>query len=247
MTNPGGDSSETPASDSDSGSSEPSSSGFEAPPIEQSQPLADAGDQTQRAPLPTEQFTPPGYTPPSSGYEAPSGYQPPTDYQQGGYPPPAYPSQPAYPPPPSYYPTPGAQPQGYPPPYPDPSAYGGQQNYGGQAYPPPPPPPQSQYGGAPGYPPPSSYPAPGYPAGYSAGYGQPQSETNQLAIWSLVASLAGLVCWFTSIVGIVLGVIALNQIKETRQAGHGLAVAGIAVGVGVLIIMSIVWSFVFST
>ena len=54
MTNPGGDSSETPASDSGSGSSEPSSSGFEAPPIEQSQPLADAGDQTVWAPFPSE-------------------------------------------------------------------------------------------------------------------------------------------------------------------------------------------------
>jgi hypothetical protein len=96
MTNPGGDSSETPASDSGSGSSEPSSAGFEAPPIEQSQYSADAGAETQQAPLPTEQFTPPGYTPPSSGYEAPSSYQPPTDYQQAGYPPPNYPSQPAY-------------------------------------------------------------------------------------------------------------------------------------------------------
>jgi hypothetical protein len=246
MTNPGGDSSETPASDTGSGSSEPSSSGFEAPPIEQSQPSADAGDQTQRAPLPSEQFAPPGYTPPSSGYEAPSGYQPPADYQQAGYPPPTYPSEPAYPPPPpSYYPTPGAQQQGYPPPYPDQSAYGGQPNYGGQPYPPPPPP---QYGGAPGYPPPSSYPAPGYPAGYSAGYGQqPQPETNQLAIWSLVASLVGILCTIGSLVGIALGVIALNQIKERREGGHGLAIAGIGVGVATLII-SIIWTaFAFST
>jgi Domain of unknown function (DUF4190) len=246
MTNPGGDSSETPASDTGSGSSEPSSSGFEAPPIEESQPSADAGDQTQRAPLPKEQFAPPGNTPPSSGYEAPSGYQPPADYQQAGYPPPTYPSEPAYPPPPpSYYPTPGAQQQGYPPPYPDQSAYGGQPNYGGQPYPPPPPP---QYGGAPGYPPPSSYPAPGYPAGYSGGYGQqPQPETNQLAIWSLVASLVGILCTIGSLVGIALGVIALNQIKERREGGHGLAIAGIGVGVATLII-SIIWTaFAFST
>ena len=39
----------------------------------------------------------------------------------------------------------------------------------------------------------------------------------------------------------MLGVIALNQIKETRQGGHGLAIAGIAVGVATLII-SIIWT-----
>ena len=181
--------------------------------------------RSHRAAQPTEQYTPPGYAPPSSDDEAPSAYRPPTDYQQPGYPPPAYPPPPDYPPPPSY-PTPGAQQPGYPPPYPDPSTYGGQSNYGAPSYPPPPPPP---YGTTPGYPPPSSYPA----TGYSGGYGQPQAETNQFAIWSLVASLVGLVCCIGSIVGIVLGVLALNQIKETRQGGHGLAVAGIAVGVGV--------------
>ena len=159
-----------------------------------------------------EQYTPPGYAPPSSDYEAPSAYQPPTDYQQPGYAPPAYP-----PPPPPSYPTPGAQQPGYPPPYPDPSTYGGQSNYGAPSYPPPPPPP---YGTTPGYPPPSSYPA----TGYSGGYGQPQAETNQFAIWSLVASLIGILCGIGSIVGIVLGVLALNQIKETvrwPRAGGG--------------------------
>jgi uncharacterized membrane protein len=37
-------------------------------------------------------------------------------------------------------------------------------------------------------------------------------------------------CGIGSIVGIVLGVIALNQIKQTNQYGRGLAIAGIAVG-----------------
>ena len=57
--------------------------------------------------------------------------------------------------------------------------------------------------------------------GPMAGYGQPQPETNQLAIWSLVASLVGILCTIGSLVGIALGVIALNQIKERRQGGHG--------------------------
>ncbi len=34
---------------------------------------------------------------------------------------------------------------------------------------------------------------------------------------------------------------ALNQIKKTRQAGHGLAIAGIVVGVATLII-SMIWT-----
>jgi hypothetical protein len=136
------------------------------------------------------------------------------------------------------YPQAGAQQPGYPSPYPDPSAFGAQPGYGAQSYPPPPP-----YGAAPtGYPPPpSSYQAQGYPGGYGGGYGQPQAETNQLAIWSLVASLVGILCTIGSLVGIGLGVVALNQIKEKRQGGHGLAIAGIAVGVATLII-SIIWT-----
>ena len=62
-----------------------------------------------------------------------------------------------------------------------------------------------------------------------------------MAIWSLVASAFGLVCWISSIAGIGLGIAALNQIKERRQGGHGLAVAGIAVGVATLII-GIIWT-----
>ncbi|OBA94231.1 hypothetical protein A5662_19720 [Mycobacteriaceae bacterium 1482268.1] len=263
MTNPAGDSSETPPSDAGSGSSEPISGGYEAPPIEQSQQgdgpaqQQPATEQVTPPAAPTERFVPPGYAPPSGGYEPPSSYPPPSyqqpsyppsDYQQGGYPP-AYPPSPAYPPPPPGYPTPGVQQPGsgqpgYPPPYPDPSALGGQQNYGPASYPPPPP----SYGGAPGYPPPpSSYPATGYPGGYGGGYGQPQPETNQLAIWSLVASLIGILCTVGSFVGIGLGVVALNQIKERRQGGHGLAIAGIAVGVATLIIGVIWWVFALSS
>jgi hypothetical protein len=62
-----------------------------------------------------------------------------------------------------------------------------------------------------------------------------------MAIWSLVASLIGILCTLGSLVGIGLGVVALNQIKENRQGGHGLAIAGIAVGIATLII-SIIWT-----
>lgn len=122
------------------------------------------------------------------------------------------------------YPGPG----GFPPP--------GQAEYG--SYPPPYPAPgySQQYPPAPGYPP------PGYHNPYQGGYGMPAAEpgTNPLAIFSLVASVIGLLCGIGSVIGIVLGAVALNQIKVTRQGGYGLAVAGIVAGVASLII-SVVW------
>src|SRR6478735_2006369 len=218
MTNPGGESSETPASDPSSGSSEPTSGGYEAPSIEQSQ---QHDEQPEPQPA-TQQFTPPAapteqYFPPSAPteqYTAPSA------------------------------PTEQYAPPGYPPPYPDPSSFGGQPGYGAPAYPPPPPP---SYGAAPGYPPPPSYGAPGFPGGYGAGYGQPQPETNPLAIGSLVASLIGFLCWLGGPIGIALGFVALKQIKEKGQGGHGLAVAGIAVGIASLVIGLIWFIFVLSS
>ena len=113
--------------------------------------------------------------------------------------------------------------------------------YGG--YPPSSPPPGFPY--SPGsYAPPPEYGAP-YPTGY--GYPAQPTGTNSLAIFSLVASVVGLLCGVGSIIGIVLGTIAINQIKKTRQNGYGLAVAGIVVGVASLVI-SIVWmTFVWNT
>jgi hypothetical protein len=48
--------------------------------------------------------------------------------------------------------------------------------------------------------------------------------------------LAGLICGIGSIVGIVLGAIALGQIKERGEGGRGLAIAGIVVGIATLVI-----------
>jgi hypothetical protein len=64
-----------------------------------------------------------------------------------------------------------------------------------------------------------------------------------LAIGSLVASVLGLCCGIGSIVGIVLGVIAMNQVKQSGEKGHGLAIAGIAVGV-VSLLLSVLWTIV---
>jgi len=61
-------------------------------------------------------------------------------------------------------------------------------------------------------------------------------KTNGMAIGALVSS------FFVSVLGIILGFVALSQIKKTGENGRGLALAGIiigfvAVGVTVLIII----------
>lgn len=165
------------------------------------------------------------FMPPSGGQEAPPIEQMPA---YGGYPPPPPPGYGAYNPAGSGFEAPGAFPPpgpglGDPGAYPPPPAAGYPPPYPGGAYPPPPP----------------GYPAQGFGA---PGYGAPTSEpgTNSLAIFSLVASVVGLLCGVGSVIGIVLGAVALNQIKRSRQGGYGLAVAGIVVGVASLII-SLVW------
>lgn len=94
-------------------------------------------------------------------------------------------------------------------------------------YPPPPP-------GGYGYPPPAPNPYGGYP--------QPVG-TNGLAIASLVCSLVGWICGIGPIVGLVLGIIALNQIKKTGQDGRGMALAGVIIS-GISIVMIVLW-FIF--
>jgi hypothetical protein len=75
---------------------------------------------------------------------------------------------------------------------------------------------------SPGYaPPPYGYPPPGY--GYPPpGFYRP--PTNSMAILSLVLAFV------FAPAGIVLGVMARNQIKRTGEEGDGLALAGIIVG-----------------
>lgn len=74
------------------------------------------------------------------------------------------------------------------------------------------------------------YPPPGHRGGYVQ-----QSETNTMAIGSLIASLVGLLVPVSSIVSIVLGSIAINRIRRTRQPGYGLAFAGIVISIVTLV------------
>lgn len=225
MTNPGEDAGQTASSDSSGEPSEPASSGYEAPSIEQSQDNTAQSGQSEPTPA-----DPPSYAPPQA-YPSPPGYEAPGYPQQPGYPPPDYA------PPPTEYPAPGAaQPAYPPPPYPGPPGYPPPQ-FGTPQYGAPPagyPPPPAGYG-----PPPTGYPAPDYLA-----YG-PSQKTNPFAIASLVASLVGFIpfCFFGvgSLIGIALGIVALNQIKQNRESGRGLAIAGIIVG-AVSLLASLVWS-----
>jgi uncharacterized protein DUF4190/zinc ribbon protein len=121
---------------------------------------------------------------------------------------------PPLPPPPSGYPPPAAERDPFAPPnlYAPPPGFGG-----------PPPPP--------GYPPPG-YPPPGYAPGAFPGYGYAPS-TNGFAIAALVLGLVGwILCGVGSVLAIVFGFVARDQIKRSqgRQAGIGMANAGIVLG-----------------
>ena len=97
----------------------------------------------------------------------------------------------------------------------------------------------SAYGSAPsgGYPPsdPSAYPGSAgygaYPPPYGSVYTAPP-RTNGLALASMIVSIASLVvcAGFPGIVGLVLGIVALNQVMRDGTRGRGFAVTGIVVG-----------------
>ena len=58
----------------------------------------------------------------------------------------------------------------------------------------------------------------------------PYAPTNVMALIGFILSVAGFFTFVTAIPGVILGHIALKQIRVTREAGHGLAVAALAVG-----------------
>ncbi len=72
---------------------------------------------------------------------------------------------------------------------------------------------------------------------------QPQfptaKKTNGLAIASLVCS------FFCGILGVVFGIIAINQINKTNGDGKGLAIAGICIGAASMVLGWIIWGSLF--
>ena len=62
-------------------------------------------------------------------------------------------------------------------------------------------------------------------------------KTNGIAIAALISS------FFVSVLGIILGFVALNQIKTSGEQGRGLALAGIIIGfvaVGITVLVVII-------
>lgn len=82
--------------------------------------------------------------------------------------------------------------------------------------------------GAPPYGTPAGYPPPPYTYGY--GYAPQQGGTNGMAIAAMVCGICGFACLVPGLVGIILGIVALPQIKRSGQSGRGMAIAGIVVG-----------------
>ncbi|MGO3885807.1 MAG: DUF4190 domain-containing protein [Mycetocola sp.] len=66
-------------------------------------------------------------------------------------------------------------------------------------------------------------------------------KTSLLAVFSLVAPFVG-----ASLLGIIMGAVALTQLKKTGETGKGLAIAGIVVG-GVFILAGLIFAlFIFA-
>jgi len=122
---------------------------------------------------------------------------------------------------------------------------------------PPPPDPYAPIDYPANYPP---LPPPVYPTPYppAAGYPYPPyggdpfdpyrplkpPGTNGKAIAALVCSLSGLVfCGLPSIAGIILGILAMRETKRTGQDGFGLAVAGLAIGAVIVVLMLLYVAF----
>lgn len=88
--------------------------------------------------------------------------------------------------------------------------------------------------------PPTAY---GQQAAYGGGYAQPYPPTgpptNTLAIIALIAS------FLVAPLGIILGIIARNQIKRTGEGGDGLALAGLIIGIVITALYVAMFVFVF--
>jgi fatty acid desaturase len=70
---------------------------------------------------------------------------------------------------------------------------------------------------------------------------QQRPATNGLAIASLVLGIVWLY-WIGSILAVIFGHIALHQIRDRKEAGRGLAIAGLTlgwIGVGTLTLLII--------
>jgi hypothetical protein len=107
-----------------------------------------------------------------------------------------------------------------------------------------------------GYPPlpPPAWPQPvaGYPGGYPGYAANPYDPyrqgkplgTNSWAIAGFIVSLVSLVfCGVTSIIGLIIGIIAMRDTKRTGQDGYGLALAAVIIGAIPIMLWLVYWLF----
>jgi hypothetical protein len=106
-----------------------------------------------------------------------------------------------------------------PPPPPSPPQPGWWQASDGNWYPP------EQSAGPTAYGPPPAYGGVGY--GYAAG--PTATSTNGLAVASLVLGILWL-DGIGSVLAVIFGFVALNQIKQRNQRGRGMAIGGLVLG-----------------
>lgn len=103
----------------------------------------------------------------------------------------------------------------------------------------------------------ANYGAPAdYSNNYNQGYGAPvKAPGSGFALASLILGIAAIVtCWFGigglfGLVGLILGIVAINKLRKTPGAGKGMAITGIilgALGLVIGIVMTIFIVFVSS-
>ena len=103
---------------------------------------------------------------------------------------------------------------------------------------PPPPPPSDSFPQPPGYLP--------YPAGAPiAG----KRGNSGMAIASLVCSLVGVIPCFwgfqiMGLLGTIFGFVGLKQTRSGARGGRGLAIAGVVIGIVLLVICAAIWIYV---
>ena len=78
--------------------------------------------------------------------------------------------------------------------------------------------------------------------------GPPAQNTDNSEHFNILAILAFIFVWLTVIVGLVLGYIALSQIKRTGERGHGLALASVIIGwIGIALgIIAVIFAAIFA-
>lgn len=116
--------------------------------------------------------------------------------------------------------------------------------------PPPPPFPGPEGQNPPAYNPPPTYSAPPGYQPYGAGV-PPQPTNSGMAIAGMVLSLVGLIpCFWVfqipAVLGTIFGFIGMKQTKGGARKGRGMAIAGVVVGIILIVVAVAFWVWVAS-